>query len=90
MVNAIAPGFFPSRMAKGLLEKSGGMEALAAKNPSKRLGRAEDIAGTVVFLSSRASSHINGAVVTIDGGEVYARGGMSEMGQEGKAGKSKL
>lgn len=77
-------------MANGLLEKSGGMEAMARKNPSRRLGRAEDIAGTVVYLSSRAASHVNGAVVTIDGGEVYARGGMAEMGQDGKAEKSKL
>jgi hypothetical protein len=40
------------------------------------LGRAEDLAGAVVFLSSRAASHINGATLVIDGGEVLARGGM--------------
>jgi NAD(P)-dependent dehydrogenase (short-subunit alcohol dehydrogenase family) len=82
LVNAIAPGFFPSKMANGLLDLSGGAETMAAKNPSKRLGKAEDIAGLVVFLSSRASSHINGAVITVDGGEVLGRGGMVEAMQE--------
>ena len=76
LVNSISPGFFPSKMANGLLDLSGGAEALAAKNPSLRLGKAEDIAGLVVFLSSRASSHVNGANVVVDGGEVLARGGM--------------
>ena len=86
-MNAIAPGFFPSKMANGLLDLSGGADALAAKNPSLRLGKAEDIAGLVVFLSSRASSHINGATIVVDGGEVLARGGMVETGP---ADKSKL
>jgi len=81
MVNAIAPGFFPTRMANGLLELSGGVKAMAERNPSRRLGEPEDIAGTVVFLSSRAASHINGAVITIDGGEVLGHGSMSQMGE---------
>ena len=85
LVNAIAPGFFPSKMASELMNLSGGPEALAAKNPSKRLGKPEDIAGLVVFLSSRASSHINGATVTVDGGEVLARGGMVDSMKEDKA-----
>jgi len=89
LVNAIAPGFFPTRMANGLMELTGGQEALAAKNPSRRLGRAEDLAGTVVFLTSRAGSHINGAVVTIDGGEVWSRGSMAQM-SNGVEEKSKL
>jgi NAD(P)-dependent dehydrogenase (short-subunit alcohol dehydrogenase family) len=74
LVNAIAPGFFPSKMASELMRLSGGTDALAARNPSKRLGKPEDIAGLVVFLSSRASSHINGATITVDGGEVLSRG----------------
>jgi NAD(P)-dependent dehydrogenase (short-subunit alcohol dehydrogenase family) len=79
LVNSISPGFFPSKMANGLLDLSGGAKSLAAKNPSLRLGKAEDIAGLVVFLSSRASSHVNGANVVVDGGEVLARGGMMNM-----------
>jgi NAD(P)-dependent dehydrogenase (short-subunit alcohol dehydrogenase family) len=82
LVNAIAPGFFPSKMANDMIGMSGGIKAMEAKNPSKRLGRPEDIAGLVVFLSSRASSHINGATVVVDGGEVLARGGMVESMQE--------
>ena len=83
LCNAIAPGFFPSKMANGLLEMSGGAEAMAAANPSKRLGRPEDIAGAVVYLASRASGHVNGAVLTIDGGEYLARG-MSSSGEKAK------
>lgn len=78
LVNAIAPGFFPSRMANGLISLTGGAEKLAAKNPSKRLGQSEDIAGAVVFFASRAGGHCNGSVLTIDGGEVWARGGLVE------------
>jgi NAD(P)-dependent dehydrogenase (short-subunit alcohol dehydrogenase family) len=82
LVNAIAPGFFPSKMASELMRLSGGTDALAARNPSKRLGKPEDIAGLVVFLSSRASSHINGATITVDGGEVLSRGEMASSMKE--------
>lgn len=85
-VNAIAPGFFPSKMANGMLELSGGIENMKKRNPSLQLGAPEDIAGTVVFLSSRAANHINGATVVIDGGEVLSRGGMVQLEKE----KSKL
>ncbi|KIW30807.1 uncharacterized protein PV07_02507 [Cladophialophora immunda] len=74
ITNAVAPGFYPTKMASGLMELQGGQAALAAEVPNKRLGRPEDIAGLVVFLSSRASSHINGAVITTDGGAVLSRG----------------
>jgi len=87
LVNAIAPGFFPTRMANGLLELSGGVKAMAESNPSRRLGEPEDLAGTVVFLSSRAASHINGAVITIDGGEILGHGSMSQMGEGSKKAK---
>lgn len=87
LVNAIAPGFFPSKMASGLMEMSGGVESLSKKNPSQRLGKPEDIAGLVVFLSSRASAHVNGATITVDGGEVWSRGGMAEMKEESEKAK---
>ena len=70
LTNAIAPGFFPSKMATGLIEKQGGMKALEDQSPNGRLGKAEDIAGTVVYLGSRAGSHLNGAVVVLDGGSI--------------------
>ncbi|KEF56522.1 gluconate 5-dehydrogenase [Exophiala aquamarina CBS 119918] len=74
LTNAVAPGFYPTKMASGLMELQGGTEALAAEVPNKRLGQPEDIAGLVVFLASRASSHINGAVITTDGGSLLSRG----------------
>lgn len=63
-------------MASGLIEKQGGEEKLARMNPNRRLGRPEDIAGTVVFLASRAASHINGTCITIDGGGIWAKARM--------------
>lgn len=72
-------------MANDLISLSGGIGELERKNPSLRLGRPEDIAGLVVFLASRASSHINGAVITVDGGEVWGRGGMVDAMKEEKA-----
>ncbi len=71
LCNSIAPGVFPSKMADGLIAWGGGEKALAAANPNKRLGNAEDIAAAVVFLSSRASSHVNGATLVIDGGNMW-------------------
>lgn len=71
--NAIAPGFFPSKMASGLIEKSGGMDKLAKEVPMGRLGIPDDIAGLVVFLCSRASDHVNGATVAVDGGRTWGR-----------------
>jgi NAD(P)-dependent dehydrogenase (short-subunit alcohol dehydrogenase family) len=80
LVNSISPGFFPSKMASGLIELTGGADALAAASPNGRLGKPEDIAGLVVFLSSRASSHVNGANIVVDGGAVLARGDMHSRG----------
>ncbi|KAL1952506.1 hypothetical protein VTO42DRAFT_5179 [Malbranchea cinnamomea] len=68
ITNAIAPGFYPSKMANELIRIQGGVEKLAAQNPNGKLGEPEDIAGLVVFLSSRAAAHINGATITTDGG----------------------
>ncbi|OJI96953.1 hypothetical protein ASPVEDRAFT_49040 [Aspergillus versicolor CBS 583.65] len=68
LVNAIAPGLYPSKMANGLIELQGGMKDLEDTSPNKRLGKPEDIAGLVVFLASRAASHLNGSVITTDGG----------------------
>lgn len=72
LVNGIAPGFFPSKMASGLIAAAGGMEELSKGGPNGRLGRPEDIAGIVVFLCSRAASHVNGDTVVVDGGKMIA------------------
>lgn len=74
LCNAIAPGFYPSKMASGLMELQGGVEKLAEETPNGRVGHPEDVAGLVVFLAGRAATHLNGAVVTTDGGAVLARG----------------
>ncbi|PTB36001.1 uncharacterized protein TrAFT101_009156 [Trichoderma asperellum] len=73
-VNSICPGFFPSKMANGLLAMSGGADKIAKANPMRRLGRPEDIAGIVVYLTSRAGSHVNGEAIAIDGGALWSRG----------------
>lgn len=74
LCNAIAPGFFPTKMANGLMELQGGTKQLAEDTPNKRLGTAEDIAATLVYICSRAGSHMNGGYVVLDGGSVLARG----------------
>jgi NAD(P)-dependent dehydrogenase (short-subunit alcohol dehydrogenase family) len=65
LVNAIAPGLFESRMTKELLAY--GSEAVGAGLPLGRIGQPDDIAGIAVFLASRASSYITGAVIPVDG-----------------------
>ena len=65
-VNAICPGFFPSRMSAGLLEKV--QDAVIARAPLHRIGGEEDLKGSVVFLASEASRHITGQTLAVDGG----------------------
>ncbi|KAI1370907.1 NAD(P)-binding protein [Hypoxylon crocopeplum] len=84
LVNSICPGFFPTKMANGLLAMTGGYEKHAAGNPARRLGRPEDIAGVVVYLASRAGSHVNGAAIEIDGGALWNRGALLEAGLDSK------
>jgi NAD(P)-dependent dehydrogenase (short-subunit alcohol dehydrogenase family) len=83
-VNCLAPGFFPSKMASGLLELKGGADKIAQGNPMRRLGRPEDIAGAVVYLCSRAGAHVNGDTLVIDGGAMWARGELLLDGEKSK------
>jgi NAD(P)-dependent dehydrogenase (short-subunit alcohol dehydrogenase family) len=70
-VNAIAPGLFRSKMTEFMLEDGG---VLAAQQiPMRRIGRPDDMAGITVFLLSRASSYITGAVIPVDGGVTATR-----------------
>ena len=66
LVNAIAPGPFPSQMMKATLEASG--DRIRAANPRGRIGEPEDIAGVAIFLASRASAYTTGATIPCDGG----------------------
>ena len=66
LVNAIAPGPFMSRMMARTIEERG--DEIRRLNPIGRLGEPEDIAGVALFLASRASAYITGAVVPCDGG----------------------
>jgi NAD(P)-dependent dehydrogenase (short-subunit alcohol dehydrogenase family) len=65
-VNAIAPGPFESKMMAATLEAFG--EQIARNAPMKRIGRPDDMAGTAIFLASRAGSYLTGAVIPVDGG----------------------
>ncbi|WP_334141595.1 SDR family oxidoreductase [Rhabdothermincola sp.] len=65
-VNAIAPGPFESKMMAATLDAFG--DVIRAQCPLGRIGEPDDMAGTAIFLSSRAGSYLTGAVIPVDGG----------------------
>jgi NAD(P)-dependent dehydrogenase (short-subunit alcohol dehydrogenase family) len=70
-VNAVAPGPFESKMMAATLDAFG--KEIAARSPLGRIGRPDDMAGAVVFLSSRAGSYVTGSVLAVDGGIATTR-----------------
>jgi gluconate 5-dehydrogenase len=66
-VNALAPGFFPSRMTKGLLAALG-EDKMAARAPLNRIGDDDDLKGAALLFASAAGKHITGQILAVDGG----------------------
>ncbi len=65
-VNAIAPGFFPTKMSKEVMAH--GEQGLLARTPLNRFGTDEDLKGAALFLAAKASDYVTGDVVMVDGG----------------------
>jgi NAD(P)-dependent dehydrogenase (short-subunit alcohol dehydrogenase family) len=68
-VNAIAPGFFPSKMSRGVLAEMGEAN-LAKRLPLQRIGDDDDLKGAAILFASRAGKHITGQILAVDGGSV--------------------
>lgn len=71
-VNAVAPGFFQSRMTDYVLREFG--DDIAADSPMGRAGQPEEIAGVLMYLASRAGAYTTGAVIPVDGGTHVSKG----------------
>ncbi len=65
-VNAIAPGFFPSKMTKATLDKI--EEQVIAATPMQRIGDEDDLKGATLLFASQAGKHITGQILAVDGG----------------------
>ena len=67
-VNALAPGYFPSEMSEQLPAQT--IEMVKKLTPAGRLGEPEELAATLIWLASDASSYVTGATIPVDGGFV--------------------
>jgi NAD(P)-dependent dehydrogenase (short-subunit alcohol dehydrogenase family) len=65
-VNALLPGWFPTRMTKGTLEHAG--DSYVQRVPIGRLGEESDVYGPILFLASSASRYVTGHLTVVDGG----------------------
>jgi gluconate 5-dehydrogenase len=66
-VNALAPGFFPSKMTQGVIEHFGA-DTLARYAPLRRIGDDQDLKGAALLFASAAGKHITGQILAVDGG----------------------
>ena len=66
-VNALAPGFFPTKMSQGLIAAVG-EDTLKAFAPLQRFGDEEDLKGATLLFASEAGKHITGQILAVDGG----------------------
>ena len=72
-VNALAPGYVPSRMSAGLLTYTGGDDVQAPiPIPLGRMGNQDDMGGACIYLSSKAAAWTTGVILNVDGGTVGA------------------
>jgi len=67
-VNAVAPGYVATANTEAIRDDAERSESILARIPAGRWAQAADIAGAVLFLSSRASDYVNGAILPVDGG----------------------
>lgn len=72
LVNAIAPGMFPSKMSAMIMKDEAWRSKELANIPLGRFGEPEDIAGLAIYLSSRAGAYMTGSILTLDGGVVVS------------------
>ncbi len=70
LVNAIAPGWIPTEATEGGMAKPQNRERMERATPLGRLGNPEELRGTVIYLSSPASSYVTGTTISVDGGYV--------------------
>jgi NAD(P)-dependent dehydrogenase (short-subunit alcohol dehydrogenase family) len=68
LVNAIAPGVFPTPLNSALLNGTPRGQEFITRTPLKRFGKTEELAGAAIFLASDSASYVNGEVVAVDGG----------------------
>ena len=67
-VNAIAPGYVPSRMSSGLAKYGAEPDKISSSIPLGRMGDEDDMAGAAIYLSSKAGAWTTGVVLNVDGG----------------------
>jgi len=67
-VNALAPGFFETDLTTDLKANPDSLHAANMRIPQGRWGKPEDLRGGAIFLASKASDYVNGAIISVDGG----------------------
>jgi len=72
-VNAVAPGYVPSRMSASLKSYGADADKISQAIPLQRMGNEDDMAGACIYLSSRAGSWCTGVILNVDGGAIGAQ-----------------